>query len=88
MKRLVIVMLILGVFMASSTAFAADANDLRWIARCLLDNTDADAPTEVVIKYCVCMTAKMDKGEKLSVTQWEKKNPDARKECDRESGWK
>lgn len=88
MKRLAIVLVILGVFMAGSTAFAADANDLKWIARCLLDNTDADASTEVVIKYCTCMTAKMDKGETLSVTQWEKKHPNERKECDRISGWK
>ena len=87
MKRAAIVLVILGALMVSSTAFA-DANDLRWIAKCLQDNADAEVTTEVVIKYCTCMTAKMDKGEMLSVTQWEKKHPTERKACDREAGWK
>lgn len=88
MKKIaVVVLMLLGILMASSMAYA-DANERKWIARCLQDNADAKVATEVVIKYCVCMTDKMDKTETQTVTQWEKTHPAERAACDRESGWK
>jgi hypothetical protein len=87
MKRMAVVLVLLASLMASSIAYA-DANELKWIARCLQDNADAKAPTAVVIKYCTCMTDKMDKKETQSVTQWEKTHPTERAACDLESGWK
>ncbi len=79
-------LVLLGSLMASSIAYA-DANELRWIAKCLQDNATANVATGVVIKYCTCMTDKMDKQETQSVTQWEKTHPTERADCDRQSGW-
>jgi len=87
MKRVAVVLVLLGSLIANSIAYA-DANDLKWIAKCLQDNATAEVTTDVVVKYCTCMTRKMDKNEMLSVTQWEKTHPTEREACDRESGWK
>lgn len=74
----------------SSSAFAQamTADDLKWINRCIADNRRQGATQEVVRKYCMCMNEKMDDGETLSITAWEKKNPKAQAACDKESGWK
>jgi hypothetical protein len=76
--------------MNSSAAFAQamTADDLAWINRCVSDNKRGGASPEVVRKYCICMNEKMDDGETLSITAWEKKNPKAMAECDKEAGWK
>lgn len=87
MKRAAIVLVMLGSLITNSIAYA-DANDLRWIAKCLQDNANAEVATDVVVKYCTCMTKKMDKGETQSVTEWEKTHPAERAACDQESGWK
>lgn len=87
MKLAAAVLFLLVSLMASSIAYA-DANELKWIARCLQDNANAKVATEVVIKYCTCMTDKMDRSETQSVTEWEKTHPVERAACDRESGWK
>ena len=86
--KLTAVVLVLLVSLMSSSIVYADANELKWIARCLQDNADAQVPTAVVVKYCTCMTDKMDRKETQSVTQWEKTHPTERAACDRESGWK
>ena len=64
-----------------------DADDLKWVNRCIDDNKGGASP-EVIRKYCVCMNEKMDNNETRSITQWEKANPAARRVCDRESGWR
>ena len=87
MKRAAVMLVLLGSLMASSIVYA-DANDLKWIAKCLQDNATAEVTTDVVIKYCTCMTNKMDRSETQSVTQWEKTHQTEREACDRESGWK
>jgi hypothetical protein len=87
MKLTAVVLILFGSLMVSSIAHA-DANELRWIAKCLQDNANAKVATDVVIKYCTCMTNKMDRGETLSVTQWEKTHPTEREACDSEAGWK
>jgi hypothetical protein len=87
MKHAAIVLVLLASLMVSSIAYA-DANELKWIAQCLQDNANAKVATDVVIKYCTCMTDKMERSETQSVTQWEKTHPAERAACDRESGWK
>ena len=87
MKITAVMLALIGSLMVSSMAYA-DANDLKWIARCLEDNIEAKVATEVVVKYCTCMSNKMDRNETLSITQWERIHPTERAECDRESGWK
>lgn len=72
---------------ASAALAQMNADDLKWINQCIADNKRGGATAEVVRKYCICMNEKMDDNEKLSITQWEKKNPDAMKACDKEAGW-
>jgi hypothetical protein len=69
-------------------AFAQmSADDLAWINRCISDNKRGGATAEVVRKYCICMNEEMDDNERLSISAWERKNPEAMKKCDKESGW-
>lgn len=65
-----------------------NADDIKWIAQCVLDNKDEGQPMDVLQKYCECMNDKMDVNETQSVTQWEKTHPKERKECSDKAGWK
>jgi hypothetical protein len=70
-------------------AAAQSADDKKWVAQCKKDNKDEGAPSaDVLNKYCVCMNDKMDETEARTITEWERKNPAARKACEQESGWK
>lgn len=71
----------------SGLAFA-DADDIKWIAQCMMDNKDEGKSTDVVRKYCECMNDKMSSNETQSVTQWEKSHPTEEKECSAKAGWK
>ena len=66
----------------------ADADDDKWIAKCVRDNKDEGATAEVVQKYCSCMNGKMDKNETASITSWEKTHKAETTACSKESGWK
>ena len=68
--------------------FAQSADDKKWVNQCMKDNKDEGAKEEVVRKYCVCMNDKMEDNETRSITQWEKANPAARKDCEKKAGWK
>ena len=74
-------------FLASSPAFA-DADDVKWIAKCIKDNKNEGAKEEVVFKYCECMNNKMDSNETQSISTWEKSHPKEMKECEKAAGWK
>lgn len=89
MKSKICMALLAGMLtLNASSAFAQmSADDLKWINRCIADNKRGGASPEVVRKYCICMNEKMDDNENLSITQWEKKNPEAMKACDKEAGW-
>ena len=68
---------------------AQSADDKKWVAVCKKDNKDeAGATADILHKYCVCMNDKMDETEARTITEWEKKNPEARKACEKEAGWK
>ncbi len=78
-----IAMLALG-----STAFAQNADDKKWVNQCIRDNKGEGATPEVVRKYCICMNDKMDENETRSISQWEKANPNAMRDCEKQAGWK
>lgn len=80
--------MILLAFAAASGLALAGADDAKWINQCIKDNKDEGAKDEVVRKYCECMNNKMDESETRSITEWEKKNPKARKDCEKQAGWK
>jgi hypothetical protein len=71
----------------SGLAFA-DADDIKWIAQCMMDSKDEGKSTQVVQKYCECMNEKMDDNEMRSVTQWEKSHRKEEEECSAIAGWK
>ena len=66
----------------------ADADDDKWIAKCVKDNKNEGATETVVKKYCECMNDKMDKSETKTVTEWEKTHKKETAECSKEAGWK
>jgi hypothetical protein len=66
----------------------ADADDEKWIAKCVKDNKDEGAKPEVVKKYCTCMNEKMDNNESKSITEWEKTHKKETAECSKQAGWK
>ena len=90
MKRPTIASIVLAGFVLAFPALvtAASSDDKKWVAQCMKDNKDEGAKPDVVKKYCVCMNDKMDDNETRSITAWEKKNPSARKECEKKAGWK
>jgi hypothetical protein len=71
-----------------SIAFAQSADDKKWVNQCIKDNKGEGAAPEVVRKYCVCMNDKMDENETRSISQWEKVNPNAMRDCEKQAGWK
>ncbi|GAB2955203.1 hypothetical protein [Aquaspirillum soli] len=77
-----------SLFVFSGPALAQNADDKKWINQCVNDNKGEGAAPEVVLSYCVCMNDKMDENETRSITQWEKANPQAMKDCERRAGWK
>jgi hypothetical protein len=82
------VALVAGALVMATGAHANKADDKKWIDQCVKDNKAEGAKAEVVKKYCTCMNEKMDDNETRSITQWEKANPKAMKECEKASGWK
>lgn len=87
MKKVAAALLLATTCFAASAALAVTTDDVKWINKCVADNKGG-APASVVLKYCTCMTNKMDNNETQSVTQWEKTHVAERKACDREAGWK
>ena len=92
MKTIAAAAIVLGFasgLVASTGAVAQkmNADDLKWVNKCIDDNKGGAAPA-VVRKYCMCMNEKMDDNETQSITQWEKSHPKERAACDKESCWK
>lgn len=90
MKTLFAAMLLL-VAAGSGVSFAQkmDADDMKWINRCIDDNKSEPGATPAIVRaYCVCMNEKMDSNETRTITQWEKANPAARAACDKQAGWR
>jgi uncharacterized protein YggL (DUF469 family) len=91
MKRLMAVLAFASVSVAALPAFAQqmNADDMKWINQCINDNkSEAGGTPQIVRAYCICMNEKMDNNETRSITQWEKANPRARRDCEAKSGWK
>ena len=89
MKIAAVVLGLAGFALSSNAvlAQAMNADDMKWINQCISDNKGG-ASDAIVRKYCICMNEKMDNNETRSITQWEKANPGARRDCERKSGWK
>lgn len=88
MKTTALALFIAASALSASTAYAATADDVKWINQCVEDNKNEGAKKEVVLKYCTCMNNKMDNNETRSITQWEKANPREQAACSKEAGWK
>ena len=87
MKTVAIALLFGASLLASSAAYA-DADDAKWVAKCVSDNQNEKAAIEVVTKYCTCMNNKMSNNETQSISTWEKTHPSEMKACDKEAGWR
>ena len=87
MKTATALLLLAGLALSASAAFAVTTDDVKWVNQCVNDNKGAAAPG-VVLKYCTCMNNKMSENETQSITQWEKTHVAERKACDREAGWR
>lgn len=88
MKLIIASLVAAAALVSGTTAFAQNADDKKWVNKCIKDNKDEGAKPEVVRAYCVCMNDKMDENETRSISQWEKANPAAMKDCEKKSGWK
>jgi hypothetical protein len=91
MTRLAMFCGLFAALISSNAAFAQqmNADDLKWVNECIRDNRDEPGGTPAIIRaYCICMNEKMDDNESRSITQWEKANPRARRDCERQAGWK
>jgi hypothetical protein len=91
MNRLTLFCGLFAALISSNAASAQqmNADDLKWVNECIRDNRDEPGGTPAIIRaYCICMNEKMDDNETRSITQWEKANPRARRECERQAGWK
>ena len=72
-----------------ASAQKMNADDIKWVNQCIEDSKGEPGATPAIArKYCICMNEKMDDNETRSITQWEKANPRARRECERQAGWK
>ncbi|GIL40115.1 hypothetical protein [Roseiterribacter gracilis] len=76
-----------GLVLASAPASAQNADDAKWIKRCVDDNKDEKQTPAVIAAYCSCMTALMDSNETQSVSQWEKTHKAEENKCGKQSGW-
>ena len=86
--KFIAVALLIGLSTLTSGAAYADADDMKWVSKCLADNSDAKVSVEIVTKYCTCMNNQMDSNETKTITQWEKTHPTEMKACEKEAGWK
>jgi hypothetical protein len=89
MKLLAAILVLAASLLGSAGAFAQkmNADDLKWVNKCIDDNKGGAAPA-VIRKYCVCMNEKMDDNETQSITQWEKTHVKERQACDKVAGWR
>jgi hypothetical protein len=89
MRKIAMAALCALAFGGPAFAQKMDSDDLKWINQCISDNKGEEGGTPAIIRaYCICMNEKMDDSETRSVTQWEKSNPEAQKDCEKQAGWK
>ena len=88
MKSITFALVLAASAFASNAAFAATADDVKWVNQCVDDNKNEGAKRDVVLKYCTCMNNKMDNNETRSITQWEKTHKAEQAACSKEAGWK
>jgi hypothetical protein len=77
----------LGATIAVGPAYA-NSDDVKWIAKCVSDNSDQGQSAQVISAYCTCMNDKMSSSETLSITAWEKSHPAEQEACSKQANWK
>lgn len=87
MKLSTISMLAIAASFAISSAAFADADDTKWIEKCMADNVSEKQTTETVKIYCECMNDKMSSSETKSISEWEKTHKAEEQECSKKAGW-
>ncbi len=80
MRFFAIALCLAGSVLASGTA-RADSEDKLWVAQCIRDNAGSEAPTAALLKYCSCMTNKMDDDENKQVKEWEESHSAEKAAC-------
>ena len=87
MKPIAFAALVAASVLGSAVAYA-DADDAKWVAKCVSDNKDEKASVEVITKYCTCMNNKMSSNETQSISQWEKTHVTEQEACSKQAGWR
>lgn len=87
MKAIFCAVAVAAMVLGSSIALA-DADDAKWVSKCVSDNKDEKASVEVITKYCTCMNNKMSSSETQSISQWEKTHQTEQEACSKQAGWK
>ena len=87
MRAIFCAVAVAAMVLGSSIAFA-DADDAKWVSKCVSDNKDEKASVEVITKYCTCMNNKMSSSETQSISTWEKSHKTEMDACSKEAGWK
>jgi hypothetical protein len=90
MKASLVTALMLSAFAAviAASPARADADDIKWIGQCVVDNKDEGQTVAVVTAYCTCMNDQMSSSESRSITQWEKTHKREENMCAAKAGWK
>lgn len=85
--RLALLLTALALAGCNTTGSSSSSDDRRWINQCLRDNAGENVSRRIVTAYCSCMNDRMSNNETRSISQWERANPRAQRECSRQAGW-
>ena len=66
----------------------ANADDAKWIGKCVAYNQDQGQTQGVIAAYCACMNDQMSEDETQSITEWEKSHKKEADMCSKKAGWK
>jgi hypothetical protein len=79
--------LVIVASLIASGAAAQGTDDARWVDQCVRDSASYNVSERVKVLYCSCMVSKMSDSESRSVTQWERANQSAARDCAKRAGW-
>ena len=86
MRYLTVTLFLIGAVVLSGTA-RADYEDQLWTAQCVRDYASSEVATTVLLKYCMCMTDKMDDEETKPVIEWEQAHSAEKASCMAKVRW-
>jgi len=86
--RNLVMLAVAGGLALPALSFAhADADDVKWIRQCVVDNKDEGQTSATVRSYCTCMNNLMSSSETRTITQWEKTHKKEADACGTKAGW-